>query len=296
MSSIKRIINRVLLKNKKRIVYPEAKDIRVLQAARAVLENNLAKISLVSSKENIPFIEKNLNKTELTKVDLHVTNNNLIDYGHQLLRDGEVDGMVSGSIAQTSEVIRSAIKHIGLKKGCSTLSSFFLMDFYNREPLFFADCAVVIEPTAKQLYDITLSTESSFRQLMPTDPKIALLSFSTKGSATHKSVNKIIRVLSDISASNPDLKIDGEMQVDAALVPSVAKRKIPDSVLGGDANILIFPNLEAGNIGYKLVERLGGASAIGPILQGLKKPSNDLSRGCSSEDIFNVTAITCLQG
>ncbi|CAN0090109.1 unnamed protein product, partial [Phaeothamnion confervicola] len=188
----------------------------------------------------------------------------------------------------------------GLAQGIKTVSSFFLMalprsDFGAQGTLLFADCGVVIDPNAEQLAEIAICTADTFRNIVGSEPKVALLSFSTKGSAKHANIDKVVKALENVRARRPDILIDGELQVDAALIPEIGEKKSPGSAVAGKANVLIFPDLQSGNIGYKLVERLAGATAIGPILQGLELPSNDLSRGCKADDIVDAVVITSVQ-
>ncbi|MCK4574255.1 MAG: phosphotransacetylase, partial [candidate division Zixibacteria bacterium] len=220
-------------------------------------------------------------------------------FGAMMVRHDKADASVAGSINTTGDVIRAAIQVIGLKEGISTVSSCFMMTVpkYRDEHgkvFLYADGAVVPNPNAKQLASIAVSTADTMKNLLGMDPKIALLSFSTKGSAKHRDVDKVLEAYEILKRDYPELKVDGELQVDAAIVPEVAAKKAPGSEIGGEANILIFPDLDAGNIAYKLTQRLANATATGPIIQGLAKPANDLSRGCSAEDIVDVTAIAVL--
>jgi phosphate acetyltransferase len=217
-----------------------------------------------------------------------------------LVKTGRADGTVSGAVRTTADVVRTAIQVIGVQPSFKLVSSFFLMmlcePFHSlKGGLIFSDCGLVVDPSASELADIAMAAADSARQLLMEEPRVAMLSFSTNGSAKHAAVDKVAQAAAQVKVQRPELAIDGDVQLDAAIVAEIANRKLPDSQVKGKANVLIFPNLEAGNIGYKLAERVGGAVAIGPLLQGLAKPANDLSRGCSADDVFHVIAVTVVQ-
>ncbi len=307
---------------KKTVVLPESHDDRVLFAAEKITKDNLASVITIGNEETIRAKAKelgvdlsgvriiepeksdkfsdfvnfffNLRKhkgvtyeeaKEIMKKDLF--------FGAMLVREGMADASVAGSTAATGDVLRAAFQVVGMKENVSIVSSFFLMVFPDRT-FSFADSAVVPNPTAEQLADIAITTAENHKILTGEEPYVAMLSFSTKGSAKHELIDKVIEATKLAQEKRPDLHIDGELQFDAAIVDSVGRRKAPESEVAGRANVLIFPDLNAGNIGYKIAQRLGGAEAIGPIVQGLKKPLFDLSRGCSVDDIVNTTAIACL--
>jgi len=220
-----------------------------------------------------------------------------LGFAAMMVRQGDADGTIGGAVATTGETVRTALQIVGMAPGNKIVSSFFLMLLaapYHR-PVVFADCGLVIEPSAAELAEIAIASSASFTALTGQAPKAAMLSFSTKGSARAPSIDRTAEALKIVRAAAPDLAIDGELQFDAAFVPDVAARKAPGSPIEGAANVFIFPNLDAGNIGYKIAQRLGGATALGPILQGLAKPANDLSRGCSADDVYQMIAVTGAQ-
>lgn len=314
--------------NKKRIVLPESMDSRVMEAASISLKEDIADIIIIGTDDEIKRSSAEFDisgatiinpyKSELTEelvnllVELRKSKGMTYDeakkllledymyYACMLVKTGRADGVVSGACHSTSNTLRPALQIIKTKPGVMLVSAFFLMivpncEYGNNGTFIFGDCGLEQNPTPEKLAAIAASSAESFKLLVGKEPIVAMLSHSTKGSASHADVDKVVEGVRIAKEHYPEYRIDGELQLDAAIIPSVASSKAPDSNVAGCANVLIFPDLDAGNIGYKLVQRLAKAEAYGPITQGIASPINDLSRGCSSSDIVGVIAITAVQ-
>lgn len=314
--------------NKKTIVLPESLERRTVEAAHKILAEDIANVVLIGNKDDILNVAKDLDickaifvdPSKFDKIDEYIDtlvelrkhkgmtvekaeellNTNPLYLGVMMVKKKFADGMVAGAVNATADVLRPSLQILKTKPGTKLVSSFFVMvvpdcDYGSNGTFIFSDCGLVPEPNAEELAAIAASSSKSFKTLVGEEAVVAMLSFSTKGSGYHPSMEKVIEATKIAKEKNPNLKLDGEFQLDAAIVPAVGTKKAPDSHIAGKANVLIFPDLNAGNIGYKLTERLAKASAYGPVTQGIAKPVNDLSRGCSSEDIVGVVAITAVQ-
>ena len=310
-------LKEIVKNNKKRIVFPEGEEDRIIDACKILIEENLIEpvlignYDIIKSKLNERNIDaqiidnNNLNEKfsnqiyelrknkGLSEEEAKNLSKNNIYYGTMMLYNDEVDGLVAGSTTSTSDTLRPALQLIKTKEHIKTASSFFIM-IKDKKKYFFADCGFNIKPNSKQLAEIAYSTAISAKEFN-IEPKIAFLSFSSKGSANNEEVDKVKEAVKFFDEMKTGFIFDGELQLDAAIVPHVCEKKCPDSSIKGDANILIFPDLNSGNIGYKIAQWIGGSIAIGPIVQGLNKPVNDLSRGCNVEDIVAVALITAIQ-
>ncbi|HZV83222.1 MAG TPA: phosphate acetyltransferase [Geobacteraceae bacterium] len=318
-------------KNLQTVVLPESYDERMLFAAQKIVEQGLAKVVILGEPDTVQSTakEKGINLAgvaienpatsprlpgyidalvELRKskglsrqdAEKLLTGSDNLYFAGMMVRQGDAGGEVAGATSTTGNVLKAAFQTVGTAPGIKTVSSYFFMitktpSFGENGIILFADCAVNPNPDAQALAEIAVATARNCKSFLDVDARVAMLSFSTKGSASHDDVDKVLAAIEIAKKIDPALQIDGELQADAALLPKVGEKKAPGSKVAGKANVLIFPDLDAGNIGYKLVERVAGAEAIGPVIQGLAKPVNDLSRGCSIDDIVNVVAITAVQ-
>lgn len=324
-------LTRCAKENPQRIVLPEGTEPRTLTAADRIIADGIAKIILIGDPEEIHHLAKDMNLSHISEAEIvnpsdekvidkyaplfyqlrktkgiteeeaRLTTANPLYLGCLMVKAGDADGQVAGAMNTTGNVLRAAFQVIKTQPGISVVSGAFLMllpeglNYGTDGILVFADCAVVPDPTAPELAQIAISAAQTARDIAGIEPRVAILSFSTKGSARHDRVDKVIEATRIAHEMNPDLILDGELQSDAAIVPSVCNKKAPNSPLNGRANVLVFPSLEVGNIAYKLVQRLGNVEAVGPVLQGLAAPVNDLSRGCYPEDIYKTIIMTCNQ-
>lgn len=328
MSFVEEIKNRAK-QEIKTIVLPEATDLRTLKATNQILKEEFCKIILIGNEEEILNLAKendlDVSKAEIIEpsksdsyeeyvnafyelrkhkgMTMEKSEELMLDpvfFGMMMVKQGKADGLVSGAAHSTADTLRPALQILKTAPGTKLVSTFVLMDVPNCEygengVFLFSDCGLNQNPDSESLSEIAISTAKSFKQIIGKEPRVAMLSYSTMGSAKAEEVDKVRIATELVKEKAPELAVDGEMQFDAAIVPSIAKSKAPESDVAGKANTLIFPDLQAGNIGYKLVERLAKAEAYGPICQGMAKPVNDLSRGCKAEDIVGVVAITCVQ-
>lgn len=281
MTALNTIISKAKA-NPKHIVLPEGHDPRVVEAAIQATQDGIAEITLIGA-------------SPMQGINVMPSESDVLQQANKLVASGKAHGSIAGASVASAAVIRSALDIIGVDRRYKSVSSCFIMQLNCGRPVLFSDCALVIDPNPRKLASIAIAAANAARELLQLNPNVAMLSFATHDSAEHKHVDKVRHAMERVISKRPDLNIDGPLQFDAAFDAEVGASKAPASAVAGAANVFIFPDLNSGNIGYKIAERLGGAKAIGPILQGLASPANDLSRGCSADDVFNMIAVTVLQ-